>query len=230
MANLFILVDKEFRKVLARAGLSGKDHRAVLTHLAILAAFGALVPWRKGIDFLDPVFIAAYGFLGVFFTAPASVAPREGSASFMQESARGVACALYGWGVGLLIEGVALLTVNLTSGYGSPLFPRIDLLVAVLAAGLTVCLLVAVLGTVVSRRTSPQGGRLLLRLVFLVVLALLYWATSAAPDNFRRGLMRQMTSAGLTRITGAIAIGSGLIFAVLLLALRGAYTERSDSA
>ena len=45
--------------------------KQALLILGIVVIFGIGLPWYKGLDFLDPVIIAAYALLAVFFVAPA---------------------------------------------------------------------------------------------------------------------------------------------------------------
>ncbi len=45
----------------------------VAVYFVLLAVFGVLVPWQKGLDFLDPVILIAYLCLGGVFAGPAAV-------------------------------------------------------------------------------------------------------------------------------------------------------------
>src|ERR1700677_766670 len=72
--------------------------RSVLSHLALLAAFGFMIPSLKGIDFLDTQVLGAYACLGLIFAGPATAQafPEGISSSFQQAKARIFAAVLYG--------------------------------------------------------------------------------------------------------------------------------------
>src|SRR5271166_1050757 len=94
--------------------------------LAVLATFGILVPWYKGLDFLDPVMIVAYSCLALLFVAPASAeafAPPHAIPT-PGESVKRIAIILaYGWGVTILILATGIATVNVFHWHGSILSP-----------------------------------------------------------------------------------------------------------
>src|ERR1017187_4424743 len=61
----------ERRALLERIGIVGpRRARSILTHVALIAVFGVWLPWMKGIEFLDPVVLAAYACLGILFAGP----------------------------------------------------------------------------------------------------------------------------------------------------------------
>src|SRR5262245_33902051 len=71
--------------------------RVVAIHLALIAVFGVFLPWRKGLDFLDPVMTTAYVSLGALFAGPASAQAfaEAGSHSLKQMLARIFVAAAY---------------------------------------------------------------------------------------------------------------------------------------
>jgi len=47
---------------------------ALLANLAVLFLFGVIVPWVKGIEFLDLFLLIPYALLSVFYVSPRAVA------------------------------------------------------------------------------------------------------------------------------------------------------------
>src|SRR5271167_2876472 len=63
--------------------------RTLAMHLVLLAVFGILLPWLKGVEFMDPALPAIYACLGPLFAAPALVQMlREGDSAWPTTSAR----------------------------------------------------------------------------------------------------------------------------------------------
>ena len=68
----------ELRSLRQRVGFQRPGWiRAAIIHLIVLGLFGVLLPYAKGVEFLDAVILGAYACLGVVFAAPAAAAPME---------------------------------------------------------------------------------------------------------------------------------------------------------
>src|SRR6266404_9994083 len=82
--------------VASRARLGG--FKGVLIHIGLIGVFGVFLPWRRGIEFLDPVMLSAYACLGVLFAAPTAAQAFADSrpTSINAAIARILAAVLYG--------------------------------------------------------------------------------------------------------------------------------------
>src|SRR5271168_4843769 len=82
------------------------------THLVLLAVFGILLPWLKGVEFMDPALPAIYACLGPLFAAPALVQMlREGDSAWPTTSARIAAATVYGEAMSLAMLLLGIGTV-----------------------------------------------------------------------------------------------------------------------
>jgi len=189
--------------------------------LAVLLTFGILLPWYKGLEFLDPVMILAYCCLGLLFVAPASA---EAFATTHQFSIpadvlkRMGAMLAYGWGVTILILAAGIATVNATHWHGSILSPPATLLAASLLFSLTACGAVIGLCALLSRKLTAASVKGIIRAVFLVVLALLAFGRRFLGQQSQNAIDSQMTTEGITHfafLASAILAcgGAGLVAA-----------------
>jgi hypothetical protein len=160
----------------------------VILYVALIAVFGVLLPWTKGLDFLDPVMTSAYACLGVLFAGPASAeAFAEKPPDSMPAALRRVAKAvMYGEGLALamLIAGVA--TVSATRGRRLRL-PDPDVLVQAGLLGLMASTALALLAGWITLRFSHGAARRALRFVFLAMLVAFYFWSRWLPDAALRG-------------------------------------------
>jgi len=184
--------------------------------LAVLVTFGVLLPWYKGIDFLDPVLIVAYCCLGLLFVAPASAESFAASQTIAGPGdalARMGAVLAYGWGVTVLILTAGIATVNLSHWHGAILSPPGSFLIAALVFSLTACAAMIGLCALLSRRLSAASVKGVIRAVFLVVLALLVFGRRFLGEQSQNEIESKMTTDGLTHYA---------LIASALLALCGA--------
>jgi hypothetical protein len=197
--------------------------------LAVVITFGILLPWYKGLDFLDPVMIVAYSCMGVLFVAPASAeafaaASREVSSA--SETLKGIATVLaYGWGITVLILAAGIGTVNVSHWHGSILAPPPTLLASSLLLGLTACWFVAGACALLARKLSVRSVKGLIRLVFLVLLAGLAFSNRFLAQQTQTAIAARMTTEGLTHfafLTSAVLAlgGAGLVAAVPLFPMK----------
>src|ERR1700730_7835825 len=107
--------------------------KQALIILAIVLVFGVLVPWYRGLGFLDPVTIVVYVCMSLLFVAPAAAeafgvpASRPSAAEILPRV--GVILG-YGMGASVIMLFSGLLTVNLVYMHGRMLTPPSTLLAA----------------------------------------------------------------------------------------------------
>ena len=197
--------------------------RQALVVLAVVLAFGVLVPWYKGFGFLDPRIIAAYACLALLFVAPASAeigtlyAQKASVAAVMTRI--GVIVA-YGWGITLLILVTGLVTVNLTNRRGGFTAPPLAFLSAVLVFGLVASGAVSALCAVLARRVPALVVKAMLRTGFLLVLLVFFFGSRFLPDSWQLEILDHFsTRRALTRLAWEASAGAAVIAAALLVAL-----------
>jgi hypothetical protein len=176
----------------------------VVIPLLVVVAFGILLPWQKGVGFLDPVILGAYACFGVVFSGPASSYAIEKS----DPRARVLVSVLYGE---LLVLGIILAT--LTTIYTTRhvyVGPDLESLAMCALFGLALSLAVSTIAAWMSLQYSPSAARGVVRLVFLALLA----------GFFLRA----------RRLPAAAPWGAGIALAVATVAylrLRAAISERA---
>jgi hypothetical protein len=160
----------------------------VLLYVALIAVFGVLLPWTKGLDFLDPVMTAAYACLGVLFAGPAAAeAFAEKRPNSWQAALRRVAKAvIYGEGlaVAMMIAGVA--TISISRGRRLRL-PELDVLGDAGLLGLMASTALALIAGWITLRFSHGAARRALRFVFLAMLVAFYFWSRWLPDAALKG-------------------------------------------
>jgi hypothetical protein len=166
----------------------------------LVAIFGILIPYWKGIDFFDPVIIAAYACMGALFSAPASAqAFAVNRPQSMREAfARIGKAVLYGEGLAMAFLVVGTATVDLMHG-GRLLLPEIDTLAEAGLLGLAGTIAVAGLAGWATLRFSPAVARLLMRVLFLSLLIAFFY-------NARRLTDVALMGTGLCVAAAAIAV------------------------
>jgi len=167
--------------------------RAALIHLAVLGLFGVLLPYIKGIEFLDAVVLGAYACLGVVFVAPAAAAPFE-VALPGRALARIIVCVAYGCAMSWSMLACGLATVYLRS----PFFIGLDLaaLGESMLFGVALSTAAAAIAAFLALRVSAGVAKAAMRVVFMVLLMTFFWYSRRLPDVALEG-------AG---IAGAVAV------------------------
>jgi hypothetical protein len=172
--------------------------RTAFLYAALIAVFGVLLPWTKGLDFLDPVMTAAYACLGVLFAGPAAAeAFAEKRPDSLRAALLGVAKAVvYGevLAVVMLIAGVA--TVSISRGRGLRL-PELDVLGEAGLLGLMASTALALLAGWITLRFSHGAARRALRFVFLAMLIAFFYWSRWLPDAALRGAAVAAVIAGV---------------------------------
>jgi hypothetical protein len=156
--------------------MSGWYYNAnVLVHLALIAVFGILLPWRKGLDFLDPQMISAYACLGMLFAAPAA------AEAFSRQRPRSLRDALislakvvaYGEGLAILVLILGVATVSYSRG--RPRYPELTGLAAAGLFGLLSALALSAMAGWLALRFSGAVARTSARAVFVAMLIGYYY-------------------------------------------------------
>jgi hypothetical protein len=199
--------------------------RQALVILAVVIAFGILVPIYKGIGFLDARILAAYACLALLFVAPAS-------AEFGATQGRDVpAPALlgkiaiivaWGWGITVSILATAIVTLNVLARRGGFLAPPWSFLSAILVFSLTASIAVAMLGAALARRFSAAQAKTILRAGFLAILLIFIFGPRLLPENVTLEIFDRISRrSGLTHLAWqASAVCAGAAVLILLVILR----------
>lgn len=171
----------------SRIGLGG-GFRGVLIHLLVIGTFGIFLPWMRGIDFLDPVMLAAYACLGILFAAPAAAQAfaAERPACMAEVLARIAVAAIYGEVMVIAILMPAFATIYLTHPY-LPIAPDLPGLLKANAFGLTASIAMAAIAGWVAIRFSAVAARSMMRVMFLGLLVLFFFYARWLPDAVGAG-------------------------------------------
>ena len=187
--------------------------RIVLVAAAV-AVFGVLVPWVKGIDFLDPRLIVGYACLSAVLAAPASADSLASNPDLAPADRlrRAFILTAYASGFSVVTIALALTTVNFMNWHGRLLLPRTPFLIACVFLSLAAPVCVTGISAALAGRASPHGIKTILRILFLALIAALVLLDRFSPS----ALGAAMTTRGLTRIALIasfllMAAGAGLL-------------------
>jgi hypothetical protein len=220
---------REWRQLLAHAGLTQLRPYSTSVNFFVIAAFGIGIPWRRGLDFFDPLLILLYSFIALLFAAPA-ITDLLGSdwSSSKTILARIFASALFGWSAFCLILFLGIATVNYQYGGGRFLLPPSNLLGAALALSLTACLSVSALGALFTVVLNPAAAKLILRGGFVVMLAAFVFGGRFVPGPWRMTLAENMTSRRIVHSAWVASVVFAIFAAGPVLALRFARKRPED--
>jgi hypothetical protein len=158
--------------------------RSILPHLALLVAFGFMIPKIKGLDFLDSQVLGAYACLSIIFAPPATAQafPAGARTSFQQAKARILVSVVYGEIVSITLLAAGIATVYLTRR-GS-FVPELDWESLARSAmfGLGCSAMLASLAALVTVRFSRGAAMICLRFAFFALLILFYYRGRRLPD------------------------------------------------
>ena len=149
--------------------------RQIILIVAIIGAFGILVPMYKGLDFLDPRLIVAYACLSAVIAAPIV------TDTFSQPSENDrlldlLRAWLYSWAFAAILLTVAFITLNVKHGHGRIILPRTSFLVAVECLSLTLAGAAAGIGALLAMRFSAPNVKAGFRAIFLLAAVALFLA------------------------------------------------------
>lgn len=183
--------------------------KQALIILAIVLVFGVLVPWYRGLSFLDSVTIVVYACMSLLFVAPTAAEAFGAPASrpSIEILPRTGMILAYGWGISLLMLAAGILTVNLAYWQGRMLTPPATMLGSALLLGLSASLAMIAGTALIARKLGPRSTKNILRVLFLLML--LAWRFTANPH---------LTT---SEIQGLSLIASGIfaLAAIVLLTL-----------
>jgi hypothetical protein len=204
--------------------------KQALIILAVVVAFGILVPLYKGIGFLDARIVAAYGCLALLFVAPASAELTDGPLPAVL--ARIAIIVAWGWGTTVLILAAAIVTLNVAFNAAARraglVAPPLDFLGAVLTFGFTSSIAIGELGAALARRFSPTQVKSILRAGFLIVLLALAFGSRVLPESVTIEFFDRLASRrALTRLAWEASVGFAAVAALLLLVLWKSVTPRT---
>ncbi len=193
-------VFREFRELLGFAGLTRWRTYSTSMNLFVILAFGIVVPWRRGIDFFDPLLVLLYSFIGLLFAAPAitDLLGRDWTDA-RAILARVFASALFGWGAFCLVLLLGILSVQLQYRAGRLLLPAPNTVGAALSLSLTASLAVSALGALFSVVLDPLSAKLILRAGFVGFLLLLLFGGRLLPIEWQASLAENITPRAVTR-------------------------------
>jgi len=199
--------------------LAGGGFRAILLNLLVLAAFGVLVPWMRGLDAFDPLVVFAYTSIALLYAAASAVdlAASDAASSLTTIIAVSV---IRGWTILLTILALSIATVNVTVRPPRLLHPDWTLIIASAVFALAGAGLLASLGVLLTTRFSRAAARTALRVLFLVILCTIVFGLRSLPREWQAAVEQQLTTEGLTRIGFAGAAISLAAGGALLLSLR----------
>lgn len=196
--------------------------RQALIILAVVIAFGVLVPIYKGFGFLDPRILAAYALLALLFVAPASaeLGVTESQAPVSSLLGKMAIIVAWGWGITVLILGTAIVTLNLLARRGGFLSPPPAFLAAILVFGLTASIAVAMLGVALARRFSAVQVKNILRAAFLFALLAAVFGPRVLPESVALAILdRISTRSALAHLAWEASSVCVVVAALLLLTI-----------
>lgn len=155
----------------------------MLLHLVLVAVFGILIPWWKGVGFFDPVITAAYACMGTIFAAPAAAQAfsAERPQSMREALLKAGRAVLYGEALAAIFLMTGIATVSLTHG-PRLMLPELDVLAETALLGLAGSMAVAGLSGWVTLRFSVTAARVMMRLIFLTLLIAFFYSARRLPD------------------------------------------------
>jgi len=204
-------VFRELRQLLGFAGLTRWRIYSTTMNLFVIVAFGIVVPWRRGIEFFDPLLLLLYSFIALLFSAPAitELLGREWTDA-RTVLARVFASALFGWGAFCLILLLGIASVQLQYRAGRILFPAPNTLGAALSLSLTASLAVSAVGALISVVLDPLSAKLILRAGFVGFLLLLLFGGRLLPPAWQASLAQNITPRAVTEsayvVSGILAV------------------------
>ncbi len=170
---------------------------ALLANLAVLFLFGVIVPWVKGIEFLDLFLLIPYALLSVFYVSPRAVAVAFESPISLAALGR---TALVGWAIGLLILVLGFVTVNVS--VGKRVLPPLPVLLCLVVVSLMACLLTAAVAVRAAIGSAgEEAARSRIRIGFLILLCSVLAIPRLLSDEAMSMVLGWMTPEGMVQGT-----------------------------
>ena len=185
---------------------------SVVSFVVAVVGFGILVPWWKGLDFLDAIILLASSAVSLVFVAPMV------AASFKPEHTGGQILRVVGfvWLIAFLILVNGIATVNMRHWLGQFLLPPAGILAGGLLLNLTGGFFLALVTVEAALRTGkPASGVRNIRIGFFLMLASLVFLARYAQPAIRSRFDEMMTTEGLLRTVFSLCGGLALLSALL---------------
>jgi hypothetical protein len=192
--------------------------RTLWSNALVAVLFGIVVPYFKGIEFLDIFLLLPYSFLCLFFVVPMAVdavfaSPRRGVPLGPLFRAVGA-----GWFAGLCLLFLGIATLSWRSGRLVAPPPAISLSLAVLS--LFASILAASTAVWIANHTvDAVTAKSRLRIGFLLALVAFFALPRVLSDDAAAELMGLLTPAGIVRATLVFAPISALASVLILTRL-----------
>lgn len=183
---------------------TSKRSRNALSYLLLIAAFGVLVPYLKGLEFFNPQLLSAYACMGTIFAGPAVAQAFGDKPSSFGEAARWIVQAvLFGEWIIAAMLSAGILTVYLTHRHTVFFPPDVPALAIAAGFGVSISLALAAGAAWLTTQFSPGAARIALRIVFLALVALFFYRGQWLP---------QVAAMGAWITLGIAAIFLGLLW------------------
>ncbi|MFN0104532.1 MAG: hypothetical protein ACKV2U_20895 [Bryobacteraceae bacterium] len=193
--------------------------RTVFNNLLVAILFGVLVPYIKGIEYLDLFLLLPYSFLSLFFVAPMVVdavfaSPQRGVPLAALFRAAGI-----GWFTGVCVLWMGIATVSWRMGrlVSPPMAVGLSLAVMSLFA----CIFVAALAAwTANRSVSAATAKGRLRIAFLLILVVFFALPRVLDQDTTAWMLQFLTPEGLVRATLILAPLEAIAAVALLIRRR----------
>jgi len=192
MSNLGYHLRREGTGLRTRIGI-----RVVAVHFGIVAVFGVIFPWMRGIGFLEPVMISAYACLGVLFAGPAAAQAfgTERPQSMSEALARILLAVCYGEFMAVVILLAGLMTVYTTRHF---LFaPDLETLAMAELFGVAASVAVAAIAGWITLHFSAGAARQAMRGLFLLLLVVFFYQSGWLPSVAGEGALFSLAIAAV---------------------------------
>jgi hypothetical protein len=200
--------------------------RTVVNNFIVAILFGVLVPFLKGIEYLDLFLLIPYSLLSLFFVIPLAVDAVFASVLRGVPLREVFRAAIVGWFTGVCVLWLGIGTVSVRVGRLVAPPTAVGLSLAVMS--LFACLFVAALAVWTANRTADAAaakGRL--RIGFLLALVAFFALPRVLHEDTIAGLLQYLTPEGIVRATLLLAPLEALA-AVLLLKAAGRQSRMAN--
>jgi hypothetical protein len=171
----------------------------IIAFLFTVASFGILVPWWKGLEFLDAVMILVSCCISLVFVAPMA------ADGFTGRNIRSevVMPVTYAFVLAFLILANGLATVNIAHWFGHVLLPSVSIMIGGLVLNLVAGYFLALATVAIIRRgASPEKAKKVLRTAFFGLLLIAVFVFRFSPE----WIGEQLTDEGLRRIIWSLVV------------------------
>lgn len=189
----------ESRTLLGRVGLgSPVAWKALGTHVLVLGIFGILLPWLKGVEFMDPALPTIYACLGPLFAAPAVIESLKGGDSgWPAWWAKIAASTVYGEFMTLAMLFLGIATVLISRRLAYLYLPDPILLGEAILLGFGLTLALTSMTAWITLQFSGRLALAILRILFVGLFAFFLFRSWWMPAIIGPGTIVSFVMAGL---------------------------------